>query len=82
MSVVLPRNEAVKHMVPFFPFCVLESELIGSNSLFFTNLFRANITVKTLRNLTKQLYWLFTKEIIALTNLLLYRGSYFIPDQL
>ena len=57
-------------LLPFFPFCVLESELISSKSLFFTILFRASISVKTASNSTKQLYWLFTKEIIALTTLL------------
>ena len=54
-------------LLPFFPFCILESELISSNSVFLTNLFRANIAVKTLCNSTKKLYWLFTKEVIALT---------------
>ena len=40
------------------PFLDLESELISSNSLFFTNLSRANITVETHSNSTRKLYWL------------------------
>ena len=44
--------------------------LISSNNLFFTNLFRASITVKTPSSSIKQQYWLFTKKIIALTTLL------------
>ena len=40
------------------PFLVLESELIRSNSLFFTNLSRANITIETHSNSTRKLYWL------------------------
>ena len=55
-----------ERLLPFFPFCILDSELISINSLFFTNLFCANITVKTRSNSTKKLHWLFTKEIIAL----------------
>ena len=42
-------------LLPFFPFCVLESELINSKNLFFTNLFCTNITVKTPSNSTKQI---------------------------
>ena len=62
----LIQKRGGKHLLSFLPFCILESELITSNSLFFTNLFRANITVRTSSNSTKKLYWLFTKEIIAL----------------
>ena len=58
-----------EHLLSLFPFCMLESELISSNSLFFTNLFRTNITLTTRSNSTKKLYWLFTKEIIALATL-------------
>ena len=60
------QNRGGKHLLSFFPFCILESGLISSNSFFFTNLFRANISVRTRSNSTKKLYWLFTKEIIAL----------------
>ena len=53
-----------EHLLSFFPFYILESELISTNSL---NLFRTNITVRTRSNSTKKLYWLCTKEIITLT---------------
>ena len=43
-------------------------EHVWTTASVFTNLFRANITVRTRSNLTKKLYWLFTKEIIALTS--------------
>ena len=55
------------HLLPFFPFSILESELISSNSLFFTKLFRANVTARTCSNSTMKLHWLFTKEMIART---------------
>ena len=50
-----------ERLFPLFQFCVLEPELISSNSLFFTNLFCSSITVKapsnsTNSNSTKQLY--------------------------
>ena len=61
----LTQKRGGEHLLSFFPFCILNSELISSNSL---NLFRTNITVRTRSNLTKKLYWLFTKEIIALTS--------------
>ena len=60
----LNQKRGGEHLLSFFPFHILESELISSNGL---NLFRANITVRTRSNSTKKLYWLFTKEIIALT---------------
>ena len=60
----LTQKRGGEYLLSFFPFCVLESELISSNSL---NLFHANIIVRTRSNSTKKLYWLFTKEIIALT---------------
>ena len=63
----LTQKRGGKHLLSFFPFYILESELISSNSLFFTKLFRANITVRTRSNSTIKLHWLFTKEIIALT---------------
>ena len=53
-----------ERLLSFFPFCILESELKSSNIL---NLFRANVAVRAHSNSTKKLYWLFTKEIIALT---------------
>ena len=63
----LTQKRGSERPLLFFPFWILESELKSSNSLFFTNLFRANIIAKTRPNSTKKLYWLFTKEIIALT---------------
>ena len=63
----LTQKRGSEHLLSFFPFCILESELMSSNSLFFTNLSRANITIRTSSNSTKQLYWLFAKEIIGLT---------------
>ena len=63
----LTQKRNGKPLLPFFPFYILESELISSNSLFFTNLFCTNITAETRSNSAKQLYRLFTKEIIALT---------------
>ena len=63
----LTQKRGSERLLLFFPFWILESERKSSNSLFFTYLFRANITVQTRRNSTKKLYWLFTKEIIALT---------------
>ena len=65
----LIQKQSSERLLLFFPFWILESELKSSNSLFLTNLFRTNITDKTRRNSTKKLYWLFTKEIIALTTL-------------
>ena len=63
----LTQKRGSEHLLPFFPYCILESELISSKSLFFTNLFLANITVWARSNSTKRLSWLFTKEIVALT---------------
>ena len=61
----LTQKRGGEHLLSFFPFCILNSELISSNSL---NLFRTNITVRTRSNSTKKLYWLFSKEITALTS--------------
>ena len=41
-------------------------EHVWTSAFVFTTLFRVNITVRTRSNSTKKLYWLFTKEIIAL----------------
>ena len=60
----LTQKRGGEHLLSFFPFCILKSELISSNSF---TLFRPNITVRTRSNSTKKLYCLFTKEIIALT---------------
>ena len=60
----LTQKRGGEHLLSFFRFCIFESELISSNSL---NLFRTNITVRTRSNSTKKLYWLFSKEITALT---------------
>ena len=61
----LTQKRGGEHLLSFFRFCIFESELISSNSL---NLFRTNITVRTRSNSTKKLYWLFSKEITALTS--------------
>ena len=49
-----------ERLLPFFPFCILESELRSSNNLFFTLFFtlffRVNNTVKTPSNSAKKLY--------------------------
>ena len=63
----LTQKRCGELLLLYFAFFILESELISSNCLFLTNLFRANITVRTRSNSTRKLYWLFTKEIIALT---------------
>ena len=63
----LSQKRDGERLLPFFTFCILESELISTNSLFFTNLFSVNITVKIRSNSTKKLYRLFTKEITELT---------------
>ena len=60
----LTQKQGSEHLLSFFPFYILESELVSSNSF---NLFRANITVRTRSKSTKKLYSWFTKEIIALT---------------
>ena len=60
----LTQKRGGAHLLSFFLFYILKSELIISNSL---NLFCANIIVRTRSNSTKKLYWLFTKEIFALT---------------
>ena len=59
----ITQEKGGEHLLFFFPFYILESELISSNSF---NLFLANITVRTRSNSTKKIYWLFTKEIITL----------------
>ena len=59
----LTQKRGGEQLLSFFPLYILKSEFISSNNL---NLFPANITDRTASNSTKKLYWLFTKEIIAL----------------
>ena len=60
----LTQKRGGEHLLSFFPFCILNSELISSNSL---SLFRTNITVRTRSNSTKKLYWLFIDNCALLT---------------
>ena len=58
----LTQKRGGEHLLFFFPFYILESGLISSNS---HNLFRANITFKTRSNSTKKLHWLFKRDYCA-----------------
>ena len=81
----LTQKRGGEHLLSFIPFCILESELISSNSLFFTNLFRANINVTTRSNSTKKLvdyctsyftYFFIANHILSQTNCNLRSGVF------
>ena len=75
----LTQKRGGEQLLSFFPLYILKSEFISSNNI---NLFPANITVRTASNSIKKLYWLFTKEIIALDYLNYYLNYFFIATHI